>query len=76
MELESFDNGEGATVTKLGVVVVWVSDEGSASEVGVEATVSTGTHETVTDGSHAGDPVDGVSLQSLASFQEGFPYSC
>jgi hypothetical protein len=62
VKLESFDYSEGTTATMLGVFVLGVSDEGSTHEVGVEATVSTGTHETVTNGSHAGDPIDGVPL--------------
>jgi hypothetical protein len=52
MELESCGDGEGATVAKLGVVVVWVSYEGPAGEVGVEATVNTGADETITNGGH------------------------
>jgi hypothetical protein len=75
MELEGCGDGEGAAVAELGVVVVRVSYESSAGEVGVETTVNPGPYETVTDGSHAGDPVDGVPFQSLAPFQEGFPYS-
>jgi hypothetical protein len=75
MEQEGFGDGEGAAVAELGVVVVWVSYESPASEVGMEATVNASPDKTVADGGHAGDPIDGVPFQGLTPFQEGFPYS-
>jgi hypothetical protein len=60
MEEERLGNGEGATVAELGVVVMGVSYESPASEVGVETADDTRPDETVVDGGHAGNPVDGV----------------
>jgi hypothetical protein len=60
MEQEGFGDGEGAAVVELGVVVVWISDEGSTGEVGMETTVNASPDKTVADGGHTGDPIDGV----------------
>jgi hypothetical protein len=47
-------------VAELGVVVVWVSYESPASEVGVEATIDASPDKAITDRGHTRDPVDGV----------------
>jgi hypothetical protein len=74
MKLEGFSDGKSTAMMELGIFVLWVSDEGSASKIGVEVAISMSADQPIADRGHPCDPVESIPLKGLTSFQEDFSY--